>query len=119
MSTAILPDGSVIIRLPWQTVHLDVRTRAIHLRSPEQGDARGGDILESFPQVAVDRVRIVRDPKDRHQLMIELRSGRTLSLGHASSHDSAMMTARIVADLTRCKVEVSEGTQTLPESSLA
>lgn len=112
MSTAILPDGSVIVRLPWQTVHLDVRTRAIHLRAP-QLDALGGDILESFPQVAADRVRIVRGARDRHQMMIELRSGRSLSLGHASSHDSAMMTARIVADLTRCKVEVSQGMQSL------
>jgi hypothetical protein len=118
MSTAILSDGSVIVRLAWQTVHLDVRTRAIHLRAPT--DEGLGDILESFPQVAIDRVRILRGPEEKHFLMLELGSGRSLSLGHAVSHDGAMSTARVVADLTRCKVEVSEGTvSTLPGPSAA
>lgn len=110
MSTSIMPDGSIVVRLAWQTVHVDVRTRAIHLRAPSKSSELGGDILESFPQVAVDRVRILRGTEDSHHLMIELRSGRSLSLGHATTHEAAMMTARVVADLTRCKVEVSEGT---------
>jgi hypothetical protein len=118
MSTAILSDGSVVVRLAWQTIHLDVRTRAIHLRAPAD-DGLGGDIRESFPQAAIDRVKIVRGPEQHHHLMIELKSGRSLSLGHATTHDHAMMTARVVADLTRCKVEVSEGTHALPGASVA
>jgi hypothetical protein len=109
MSTAILPDGSLLVCLDWQTIHVDLRTRAIHLRTPSPKDPLGGDILESFPLVAVDRVRLLRAPDERHHLTIELVSGRSLSLGHAASHEEAMNTARVLADLTRCKVEVSEG----------
>lgn len=108
MSTTILPDGSVVVRLALQTVHVDVRTRAIHLRAPSR-DELSGSILESFPQSAVSRIRLIRDNGRGHLLFMELRSGRVLSLGQAPSQDMAMVTARVVADLTRCRVEVSDG----------
>ncbi len=109
MTTAIFADGSIVVRLPSQTIHLDVRTRAIHLRAPSEVHDLGGDILESFPQVAVDRVRVLRGADRMHHLLIELRSGRSLSLGHEAHQDDAMTTARVVADLTRCKVEIADG----------
>jgi hypothetical protein len=117
MSTAILPDGSVVVRLPAQTVHVDVRTKAIHLRAVSARDELGGSILDSFPQAAVDRVRLIRATDSHYLLFLDLRSGRSLSLGEATSHDTAMMTARVVANVTRCKIEVSQGTHALPGPS--
>jgi hypothetical protein len=114
MSAAILPDGSVVVRLPTQTVHVDVRTRAIHLRAASR-DELAGSILESFPLAAVDRVRLIRSETQAHELHLILRSGREISLGTAPAHEVALMTARIVADVTRCKIEIAgNGPQPLP-----
>jgi hypothetical protein len=121
VSAAILPDGSVVVRLPGHTVHVDVRTRAIHLRAGSSRDELSGSIVESFPLTAVDRVRLFRGAGREHELELALRSGRALSLGSAPTHELALMTARIVADVTRCKVEVAGGgeAQSLPGPSEA
>lgn len=117
MSTTILPDGSIVVRLASHTVHLDVRTRAIHLRATTSRDELGGSILESFPQTAIDRVRLVRAPDGVHHLLLELRSGRELSLGRHGAYEMAMTTARAVSDLTRCRLEISQGSSALPLAS--
>jgi hypothetical protein len=118
MSTSILPDGSLVVRLPQHTIQIDVRTRAIHIRAPSHRDELGGSILESYPQTAIDRVRLVRE-ETAHHILLALKSKRAISLGTAPSHDAAMMTARVVADLTRCKVEVAQGVVGLPGPSAA
>lgn len=119
MSTAILPDGSVVVRLPSHTVHVDLRSRAIHLRASTSRDELGGSILESFPLTALARVRVVREREDLHHIELELRSKRRISLGTASAHEWAMTTARSVADATRTRLEISEGTVPLPSASEA
>lgn len=114
MSTAILPDDSVVIRLPRETIHLDAKTRAIHVRAAHSGRDLGGSVLASYPLTAVDRVRMTTTNEGRFRLVLELRSGTTIALGEAPTQDVGMRTARVVADLTRCKVEVSGGMQPLP-----
>ena len=108
MSTAILPDDSVVVRLPAQTIHIDATGRAIHLRATSTRRELGGAILASYPLGAAERLRLVRGPEGV-QLFLDLRSGDDLDLGISPSTEVAMLTARVIADLTRCKIEVTQG----------
>ncbi|MCK6548066.1 hypothetical protein L6R52_19600 [Myxococcota bacterium] len=108
-----------MVRLPSHTVHVDLRSRAIHLRATTSRDELGGSILESFPLTALARVRVIRERENVHHIELELRSKRRISLGSASAHEWAMTTARAVADATRTRLEISEETVPLPSASEA
>lgn len=109
MSTAILPDDSVVIRLPRETIHLCAKTRSINVRAAHPRKELGGSMLASYPLSAAERVRLTKSPAGRVWILLDLRSGRSLGLGDAPSQDVGMLTARMIADLTRCKVEVGAG----------
>lgn len=107
MSTAILPDDSVVVRMPTHTVHVDASSRAIHVREPSKTSQLGGIIRASFPLEAADRIRLMTARTGKQHLCLDLSSGETLDLGEVPSADVAMVTARAIADLTRCKIEVA------------
>jgi hypothetical protein len=109
MTTAILPDDSVVIRLARETIHLCAKTRSIHIRAAHPRKELGGSMLASYPLAAAERVRLERSSGDRVWLVLDLRSGQTIGLGDAPSQDVGMLTARMIADLTRCKLEVAAG----------
>ncbi len=110
MSTAILPDDSVVVRMPTHTVHVDATGRAIHVREPSPSQQLGGIIRASFPIESADRIRLMTARTGKQHLCLDLSSGETLDLGEVPSPDVAMVTARAIADLTRCKIEVTQGT---------
>jgi hypothetical protein len=60
---------------------------------------------------------MVRAPDGVHHLVLELRSGRELTLGRHGAYEMAMTTARAVSDLTRCRLEISQGSSELPLAS--
>lgn len=107
MSTSILPDDSVVIRLARETIHLNASARAIHVRAAHPRRDLGGSLLASYPLSAAERVRLRPLVDGRVALVLELKGGVKIGLGDAPSQDVAMITARVVADLTRCKVDVS------------
>lgn len=107
MSTAILPDDSVVVRMPTHTVHVDASSRAIHVREPSTTSQLGGIIRASFPLSSADRIRLMTARTGKQHLCLDLSSGETLDLGEVPSADVAMVTARAIADLTRCKIEVA------------
>jgi hypothetical protein len=109
MSTAILPDDSVVVRMPTHTVHVDATARAIHVREPSHTHQLGGIIRASFPLEAADRIRLMTARTGKQHLCLDLSSGETLDLGEVPSPEVAMLTARAIADLTRCKIEVTQG----------
>jgi hypothetical protein len=110
MSTAILPDDSVVVRMPTHTVHVDATARAIHVREPSHQSQLGGIIRASFPLESADRIRLMTARTGKQHLCLDLSSGETLDLGEVPSPEVAMVTARAIADLTRCKIEVTQGT---------
>lgn len=107
MSTSILPDDSVVIRLARETIHLSAKTAAIHVRAVHPRRDLGGSLLAAYPLTSAERVRLRPLLDGRVTLTLELRGGTTVSLGEAPGQDIAMVTARVVADVTRCMVEVS------------
>lgn len=109
MSTAILPDDSVVIRLARETIHLCAKTRTIYVRAAHPSKEMGGSMLASYPLSAAERVRLEKSADDRVWIVLDLRSGKTIGLGDAPSQDVGMLTARMIADLTRCKLEVASG----------
>jgi hypothetical protein len=109
MSTAILPDDSVVVRMPTHTVHVDATARAIHVREPSHQSQLGGIIRASFPLESADRIRLMTARTGKQHLCLDLSSGETLDLGEVPSPEVAMVTARAIADLTRCKIEVTQG----------
>jgi hypothetical protein len=117
MSTAILPDDSVIVRMPTHTVHVDASARAIHVREPSHSSELGGVIRATFPLEAADRIRLMRARTGKQHLCLDLASGETLDLGEVPSTEVAMVTARAIAELTRCKIEVAGTTAALPGPS--
>ena len=109
LSTAILPDDSVVVRMPTHTVHVDASARAILVREPSTSSPTGGAIRARFPLEAAERIRLVALPSGSQVLCLDLVSGETLDLGQVPSFDLAMVTARAISDLTQCQVEAAEG----------
>ena len=118
MSTAILPDDSVVVRLPDRTIHVDASRRAVQIRASSARHELGGSLVASHPFARVTRIRIVALDADGGEvaLTLELASGQSLALGRAPSRDVAMLTARAVADLCRCKLEAGQGITWVPPS---
>ena len=109
MSTSIHRDDSVVVRLGGRTIQFDPMTQAIHLRSRSNTEI-GGAIEASFPFAAADKVRLWPGQLDEFYMALTLLSGASIRLGSAPSRDAAMLAARAIANLTRCKVEMSQGT---------
>lgn len=117
MSTSILPDDSVVVRLPDRTVHVDasehwVRVRATHARQP-----LGGAVLAVYDFSQIRRLRIVPRAQGGVGLTLMLRHGEDLPLGVSPSSDVAMLTGRAVADICRCQLDAGHGVSVLAESS--
>ncbi len=118
MSTSILPDDSVVVRLPDRTVHVDasehwVRVRATHARQP-----LGGAVLAVYDFSQIRRLRIVPRAQGGVGLTLMLRHGEDLPLGVSPSSDVAMLTGRAVADICRCQLDAGHGVSVLAESTV-
>jgi hypothetical protein len=96
--------------MPTHTVHVDATARAIHVREPSHQSQLGGIIRATFPLESADRIRLMTARTGKQHLCLDLSSGETLDLGEVPSPEVAMVTARAIADLTRCKIEVTQGT---------
>ncbi|MEQ9496319.1 MAG: hypothetical protein RIT81_05660 [Deltaproteobacteria bacterium] len=96
-----------MIRLARETIHLSAKTAAIHVRAVHPRRDLGGSLLAAYPLTSAERVRLRPLLDGRVTVTLELRGGTTVSLGEAPGQDIAMVTARVVADVTRCMVEVS------------
>lgn len=108
MSMTVLPDDSVVIGHGAQVIHFCTKSRGIHVRAASSRSLTGGSLLSTHPLNAAARVRLSAVPGGTH-LLLELKTGARLELGHAPSSEVAMVTARLIADLTRCSIEVGEG----------
>lgn len=112
----MLPDDSMVVRLPDRIIHIDAVRRAVHVRASGARYDLGGSLVASHPFARVSRVRIVVLAPDEVRLSLELSTGQAVGLGHAASRDLAMLTARAVADLCRCNLDAGQGTTDVPPS---
>lgn len=108
MSMTVLPDDSVVISHGAQVIHFCTKSRGIHVRAASSRNLTGGSLLSTHPLNSAHRVRLTAIPGGT-QLLLELKTGTRLELGKAPSHEVAMVTARLIAELTRCSIEVREG----------
>lgn len=108
VSMTVLPDDSVVIGHGAQVIHFCTKSRGIHVRAASSRSLTGGSLLSTHPLNAAARVRLSAVPGGTH-LLLELKTGARLELGHAPSSEIAMVTARLIAELTRCSIEVGEG----------
>lgn len=104
----VLPDDSVVIGHGAQVIHFCTKSRGIHVRAASSRSLTGGSLLSTHPLNAAARVRLSAVPGGT-RLLLELKTGTRLELGQAPSPEIAMVTARLIADLTRCSIEVGEG----------
>lgn len=117
MSTSILPDDSVVIRLPGRTVHVDPRGRWVHVRAADREGSLEGSLVASHDFGQVRRVRLLNEGSEVG-VELELVRGGRLPLGRAPSLDLAMHTGRTVADLCRCQLDAGGGVGTVREASI-
>jgi hypothetical protein len=114
MTMSVLPDDSVVIRHHAQVIHFCTKTRAINVRAPSSKSPIGGSLLATYALSSALRVRLTSFGS-KTKLTVDLKSGDRLDLGELPSQDVAMVTARLIADLTRCSIELGEGqVQSLP-----
>ncbi len=118
MSTSILPDDSVVVRMPDRTVHVDPKDLLVKIRATQPGKVLGGSIVEAYDFSQIRRLRIVPRAEGGVRLGLELKAGRTLHLGSAPSSDVAMLTGRAVADICRCKLDAGQGVTVLAGPSV-
>ncbi len=103
MSTAILPDDSVVVRMPTQTVHVDATHKAIHLRTASVHNELGGTILASYPLSVAEHVRVYPAPGG-FAMSLYLFGGGLVELGIASSREMAELTTEAISKLAGCLV---------------
>lgn len=113
MSTSILPDDSVVVRMPDRTVHVDTKDLLVKVRATQPGAILGGSMVEAYDFGQIRRLRIVPRPEGGVRLQLELMAGRSLDLGAAPSSDVAMLTGRAVADICRCQLDAGQGVSVL------
>lgn len=117
MSTSILPDDSVVVRLPDRTVHVDATEHLVRVRATYARRTLGGSVLAAYDFGQIRRLRVAPRSEGGVSLQLELKSGRVLSLGAAPSAEVAMLTGRAVADVCRCQLEAGHGSTELPTPS--
>jgi hypothetical protein len=104
LSAVILPNGSLIFRLPDQTIHLDVEAREIQVRD---GLARGeleGQLLLRFPLSAASMVRLLPESAEHAHLYLEFDTGEVLDLGRLPVGIMGRQIASTLAKSARCRM---------------
>lgn len=107
MSAVILPNGSLVFRLPQWTVHIDGAARQIHLRDGASRDELGGAIFATAPVDTVRRVFLLADTPEQAHLSIEFVTGEGLDLGRVPVGDMGKRIAYAVARVARCGISTS------------
>jgi len=107
MSAVILPNGSLVFRLPQWTVHIDGAARQIHLRDGASRDELGGAIFASAPVDTVRRVFLLADTPEQAHLSLEFITGEGLDLGRVPVGDMGKRIAYAVARVARCGISTS------------
>ncbi|MEM7517918.1 MAG: hypothetical protein AAF368_13465, partial [Planctomycetota bacterium] len=111
MSTSILPDDSLLIRHGPLVIHFDKERQLIHVRSVLDYRESGGSLLYQFSMKEAARVRIEPERDDKVSVVLEMDRGRRFPLGPPTAEDLATLTARVVAEITRCSFEIKQGMQ--------
>lgn len=107
MSAVILPNGSLVFRLPQWTVHIDGAARQIHLRDGASRDELGGAIFATAPVDTVRRVFLLADTPEQAHLSLEFITGEGLDLGRVPVGDMGRRIASAVARVARCGITTS------------
>lgn len=107
MSAVILPNGSLVFRLPQWTVHIDGAARQIHLRDGASRDELGGAIFATAPVDTVRRVFLLADTPEQAHLSLEFITGEGLDLGRVPVGDMGKRIAYAVARVARCGISTS------------
>lgn len=107
MSAVILPNGSLVFRLPQWTVHIDGTTRQIHLRDGASRDELGGAVFATAPVDTVRRVFLLADTPSQAHLSLEFVTGEGLDLGRVPVGDMGKRIAYAVARVARCGITTS------------
>ena len=100
----ILPDGSVIFRLPQWTVHVDAPRGQIHLREPRAAAEEGGRVLASASVAAARRVELRPASDTEGLLFVAFDTGEGLELGRVPLGEMGRRIAYAVARAARCPV---------------
>jgi hypothetical protein len=107
MSAVILPNGSLVFRLPQWTVHIDGKSRQIHLRDGTSRDELGGAVFATAPVDTVRRVFLLADTPEQAHLSIEFVTGEGLDLGRVPVGEMGKRIAYAVARVARCGITTS------------
>ncbi|MFO0722404.1 MAG: hypothetical protein U1E65_01395 [Myxococcota bacterium] len=104
MSAVILPDGSLVFRVPEWTIHIDVGTNAVHLRDPKSRNELGGNILATAPIESISVVQLLPESDEHAHLYLEFETGEGLDLGLVPKTEMGRRIAYSVARVARCRV---------------
>lgn len=104
MSAVILPNGSLVFRLPQWTVHVDEDARQIHLRDGSTRDELGGVVFATAPVDTVRRVFLLPDNTTHAHLALEFITGETLDLGRIPMGVMGKRIAYALARIARCGI---------------
>jgi len=107
MSAVILPNGSLVFRLPQWTVHVDGADRQIHLRDASSRDELGGAVFASAPVDTVRRVFLLAETTQYAHLSLEFVTGEGLDLGLVPMGEMGKRIAYAVARVARCGITTS------------
>ena len=103
MSAVILPDGSLVFRVPEWTIHIDVGTNAVHLRDPKSRNELGGNILATAPIESISVVQLLPESDEHAHLYLEFETGEGLDLGLVPKTEMGRRIAYSVARVARCR----------------
>lgn len=104
MSATILPDGSVVFRLPQWTVHFDKPRGQIHLRDATGPREEEGRVLATAPVTATRRLELRPESDGLGTLYLSFDSGEGLDLGRVPLGEMGRRIAYAVARVARCPV---------------
>lgn len=104
MSAVILPDGSLVFRVPEWTIHIDVSSNQVHLRDPKSRDELGGAIMASAPVSSIAVVQLLPESDEHAHLFLEFETGEGLDLGRIPRTEMGRRIAYSVARIARCRV---------------
>jgi hypothetical protein len=104
MSAVILPDGSLVFRVPEWTIHIDVSANQVHLRDPKSRDELGGAIMASAPISSIAVVQLLPENDEHAHLFLEFETGEGLDLGRIPRSEMGRRIAYSVARIARCRV---------------
>ena len=101
----------MLIRFGTCVIHFDAVSRAIHVRTPFADSGPEGILLASYEMESAECVKLSsQEGSEGFRLVLLFQNGVVLELGVSRSEEVGSRTARIIAGLAGCRVEIPSAT---------